>query len=84
MAIITRFFKENAGKAAGAAAAMGSLGGMLLPWLQGVILERLGTGASAGFTGGAALVMAALALALFTRPGASPAARRRTVRLEES
>jgi FHS family glucose/mannose:H+ symporter-like MFS transporter len=81
MAIITRAFPAEAGKAAGLAAAMGSVGGMLLPWLQGVILERLGTAPSALFTCCMTVIMAGIALALFGRLGPR---RVTAVRLEES
>lgn len=60
IAIITQRFPEAPGKAASVAAAMGSVGGMLLPWFQGVLLERAGVHASARFVALATLAMLAL------------------------
>jgi fucose permease len=39
---VTGIFHEGPGKAAGALAASGSVGGMLLPWMQGVLLQYRG------------------------------------------
>ncbi|MCE1251920.1 MAG: MFS transporter [Anaerolineae bacterium] len=49
IAIVNKAFRQNAGKAASLAAAMGSIGGMILPWAQGFILDRYGASASAWF-----------------------------------
>jgi fucose permease len=49
IAIITTAYHNSPGKAASIAAAMGSLGGMLIPWLQGVILQYNGALATAWF-----------------------------------
>jgi fucose permease len=67
MSIITLMFQESPGKAAGVAASLGSVGGMLLPWLQGILLERSGPPASAALSTGGALVMVAVATLLFAR-----------------
>jgi fucose permease len=47
IAITTASFRGAPGKAVSAAAAMGSVGGMVLPWLQGVVIEGSGPRASA-------------------------------------
>lgn len=50
-------FPASQGKAAGLAMTIGSLGGVGLPWLQGVILEGVGTASAALFVAGSALLM---------------------------
>ncbi len=57
MAITTARFAYGQGKAVSVVAAMGSVGGMLLPWLQGVLLEQVGVHANAWFTLSGALAM---------------------------
>lgn len=42
LAILTATFHQAPGTATSLAVAMGSVGGMLLPWLQGVLLESFG------------------------------------------
>jgi FHS family glucose/mannose:H+ symporter-like MFS transporter len=42
LAVITATFSQSSGAAASLAIAMGSTGGMLIPWLQGIILESSG------------------------------------------
>ncbi len=42
LAVITATFSQSSGAAASMAIAMGSTGGMLIPWLQGIILENSG------------------------------------------
>lgn len=49
IAIINNTYQSNAGKATSLVAALGSLGGVLMPWIQGIILERFGPSASAWF-----------------------------------
>ncbi|MCL4393555.1 MAG: MFS transporter [Chloroflexi bacterium] len=49
IAVTTQIFHTSPGKAASVVAAMGSLGGMILPWMQGVLLENLGPLASNTF-----------------------------------
>jgi fucose permease len=49
MAIVNTTFHRSPGKAASLVAALGSGGGMILPWLQGILLERYGPPASAWF-----------------------------------
>jgi fucose permease len=39
MAIITSRYPENPGKAASICAAMGSVGGVLVPWVQGYFMD---------------------------------------------
>lgn len=52
LALTTASFPMTPGTAASVAVAMGSLGGMLLPWIQGILLEK------AGPTGSLALTLA--------------------------
>ena len=40
MAMMTSTYPNNAGKAASLITAMGAVGGMVLPWLQGVVMEN--------------------------------------------
>ncbi|HWQ04004.1 MAG TPA: MFS transporter [Longilinea sp.] len=47
LAVITDTFSHSSGAAASLAIAMGSTGGMLIPWLQGIILEGSGPRAAA-------------------------------------
>lgn len=46
MAVTTEVFSVAQGKAASVIVAMGSVGGMILPWVQGVILERVSPAAN--------------------------------------
>lgn len=46
MAIVAATFRRTPGTAVSVASALGSLGGMALPWLQGIILEQRGPTAS--------------------------------------
>jgi fucose permease len=64
MAILTTHFSEQPGKAAGAAAAMGSIGGALMPWLQGITLERISDKGGAWFTFSGTLIMLTLLFVL--------------------
>lgn len=64
VAIITTTFTSGPGKAVSVVASMGSIGGMLLPWFQGVLLERSGTSAAAIFVAITTLLM--LLLFIFT------------------
>jgi fucose permease len=60
LAIVTSTFRRAPGTAASVAVAMGSLGGMLLPWLQGALLEHSGPAASVLLIATGALAMLAL------------------------
>jgi len=42
MAIVTMAFAETPGQAGSVITVMGSVGGMLIPWLQGVIMQQSG------------------------------------------
>ncbi|HPH94879.1 MAG TPA: MFS transporter [Anaerolineaceae bacterium] len=42
VAAATEFFPEERARAASICIAMGSVGGMILPWLQGIILQNMG------------------------------------------
>lgn len=57
LAILTTTFAHTPGRAAGVTVAMGSLGGMSLPWLQGIVLERFGPGPMTAFVVAGALLM---------------------------
>jgi fucose permease len=57
IAIITSRYPENPGKAASICAAMGSVGGVLIPWIQGFIMEQQSTQASTWFIAILMLVM---------------------------
>jgi fucose permease len=41
MALVVAAFPESQGKSVGVLAAMGSIGGLLLPWMEGVLLEKV-------------------------------------------
>jgi fucose permease len=78
VALITTFFKVAPGRATGVVVAMGSLGGTVLPWLQGVLLEQTGPAANALYIALGTLAMLAtyvLAWLLMPRtPQAAPLA----------
>jgi MFS transporter, FHS family, Na+ dependent glucose transporter 1 len=58
MSLITTTFHQSPGKAASIGAAMGSVGGMTIPWIQGYLLENVNPSASAWFiTGGICLMV---------------------------
>lgn len=57
LAITTGIFTGGPGKAGGVVTAMGSVGGMILPWAQGVLLEKVSSAAAAQFTAVMTLVM---------------------------
>lgn len=77
IALITADFRGSTGAAAGVAVALGSLGGMLLPWLQGFLLTRLGPPAHLGLTlaGGVGMLLL-YALYRQMQPGKGQAPRR--------
>lgn len=60
IAIVADSFGEAQGSAVSVAASMGSLGGILLPWLQGILLARSGPAASALLVVAGTLAMLAL------------------------
>ena len=60
LAITTGTFRHSAGTAASVVVALGSVGGMLLPWLQGVLLDRSGPSASMWLVALSTLAMLAL------------------------
>ncbi|GAP15609.1 fucose permease [Longilinea arvoryzae] len=47
LAITTAAFSQSSGAAASLVVAMGSIGGMIIPWLQGILLENSGPRAGA-------------------------------------
>jgi fucose permease len=57
MAIVNTTFYRSPGKAASLVAALGSGGGMLIPWFQGLLLEHYGPPLSAWFVAALAAVM---------------------------
>jgi FHS family glucose/mannose:H+ symporter-like MFS transporter len=60
MALTTTAFPHATGRAASVAAGMGSVGSMVLPWMQGVLLDKSGEAASVVFV--AVITLLALAL----------------------
>jgi fucose permease len=62
LAITTATFRRAPGTAASLVVAMGSAGGTLLPWLQGVLLERAGPPASVLLVAAGTLAMLGLHL----------------------
>jgi fucose permease len=60
LAIATAAFRRAPGTAASVVVAMGSAGGTLLPWLQGVLLERAGPAASVLLVAAGTLAMLGL------------------------
>jgi fucose permease len=74
LAITADSFRQATGTAASVVVALGSLGGMLLPWLQGVLLERSGPSASVLLVAAGTLLM----LALHSGPRLLAARRSRT------
>ncbi len=77
IAMVTAAFPGAPGRAASVAAAAGSVGGMLLPPLQGVVLEQIQPAASAWFTAvGNLLMLTAFGFILATiRHGRASSAR---------
>jgi fucose permease len=67
IAITTSVFPKDAGKAAGVVASMGSVGGMLLPWLLGIVLTSLGLSVFTIFTLVAILCMMGISAGLYHR-----------------
>jgi MFS transporter, FHS family, Na+ dependent glucose transporter 1 len=57
MSVITTTFHQSPGKAASIGAAMGSVGGMTIPWFQGYLLENVNPTASAWFVTGVICLM---------------------------
>jgi len=62
MAITTATFRRAPGTAASVVVAAGSIGGIVLPWLQGVLLERSGPSASVLLVAASGLAMLVLHL----------------------
>lgn len=66
--ITTETFSQGPGKAASVAAAMGSVGGMLIPWLQGVVIEQTSTRVFTFTVGALIVLMLAIAFSVTRRP----------------
>jgi fucose permease len=62
LSIVTATFRRAPGTAASVVVAMGSLGGMLLPWAQGALLESRGPDASVVLVAACSVAMLALEL----------------------
>lgn len=62
LSIVTATFRRAPGTATSVVVAMGSLGGMLLPWVQGALLESRGPAASVVLVAAGTLAMLALDL----------------------
>jgi len=60
LAIATATFRHASGTAVSVLVALGSIGGMVIPWSQGLLLERSGPSASVLFIAGGTLAMFAL------------------------
>jgi FHS family glucose/mannose:H+ symporter-like MFS transporter len=60
IAIVIRAFRSGPGKAASIAAMLGGIGGGVLPWLQGMLLDRVSPAASVIMVGTGAAVMLGL------------------------
>jgi fucose permease len=73
LAIVTATFRRAPGTAASLAVALGSLGGMLLPWAQGALLERSGPAASVLLVAAGTLAMLLLNLGRERLAGRLPA-----------
>jgi fucose permease len=71
LSIVTSTFRRAPGAAVSVVVALGSLGGMLLPWIQGALLESRGPFSSVLLVAAGTAAMLALDLGhgLFTRPG---------------
>ena len=71
LSIVTSTFRHAAGTAASVVIGLGSLGGMLLPWVQGALLESSGPAASVVLVAAGTLAMLAIELGRGprTRPG---------------
>jgi len=67
IAITTETFSHSPGKAASVAAAAGSVGGMLLPWLQGVVIEQTTTRVFTYFVGLLVFSMLVIAFSVYRR-----------------
>ncbi len=72
IAIATRTFRSGPGKATGAVVSTASLGSAALPWLQGVVLDRAGTGAYAVLVAGMTALMVAVYAVIRQRQGRVP------------
>jgi fucose permease len=77
MAITTAQFQDQPGKAVSVVAAMGSIGGALLPWAQGAAMASIGVPAFAWFSAGGAVIM----LGLIAANGVLPAIKARRTAL---
>ena len=62
LSIVTATFRRAPGTAASVVVALGSLGGMLLPWIQGALLESRGPSSSVLLVAAGTLAMLALEL----------------------
>jgi fucose permease len=75
IALTTMNFRNTPGKSTGIVVAMGSVGGTIMPWLQGLILVQMGAVANAVYVVVGSLAMLAAFIAarvLLPRPTAAP------------
>ncbi len=72
LAITTASFRRAPGTAASVVIALGSLGGTLLPWLQGVLMERVSPAASVLLVAAGMLAMLSLQLGREVLGAAAP------------
>jgi len=67
--IVTTLFREAPGKAASVVAIMGGIGGGVIPWVQGILLDRVSPEASVLFVGAGAVLMVGLWAVVSRRAG---------------
>lgn len=60
MVILTTLFPDAPGKAASVGAVMGGIGGGIIPWVQGILLDRVSAAASVLWIGAGMIVMLGL------------------------
>lgn len=72
MSWLTTTFTRGTGKAASVAAAMGSIGGMLIPPVQGYLLENVSPASSAWFVAACLLAMLLVLVGLIARMRSNP------------
>ncbi len=73
VSITTDVFRHGRGKATGAIVAMGSIGGVLIPWTQGVLLDRVSLNAMVIFVAACNLAMLLVYVGIRARRSWTPA-----------
>lgn len=67
--IVTTLFREAPGKAASVVAIMGGIGGGVIPWVQGILLDQVSPAAGVMFVGAGAVLMVGLWAVVARRAG---------------